>query len=198
MRTRPLERPVAPAPDTDRSTTTTRAPREARWKARLAPWTPAPMTMTSAVSVMVPPLDCERPVSGRSRDPGRSSGGAAWTDSVEGDAPVAERDPGVVADHDVIQGIEGQETSRGGRPGGEVEVLGRRRRVARGMVVDEDDPRGVEADGVAEQLPDPDQRRRDVADVHAGHTLHDVLRVEAEHAQLLSLEPAHLGQEPVG
>src|SRR5689334_13831043 len=54
MRTSPLERPVAPAAATDRSTTTTRAPRDARWNARLAPWTPAPMTMTSAVSVMTP------------------------------------------------------------------------------------------------------------------------------------------------
>src|SRR3954471_8782617 len=198
MRTRPLERPVAPAPDTDRSTTTTRAPREARGKARLAPWTPAPMTMTSAVSVMVPPLDWEPPVSGRWRDPGRSSGGAAWTDSVEGDAPVAERDPGVVTDHDVIQDVEVQEPSRRDRLGGEVEVLRRGRGVARGVVVDEDDARSVEPDGVPEQLPDPDERRRDVADVDAGHALHDVLGVEAEEPQLLALEPAHLGQQPVG
>src|SRR5204863_348163 len=112
--------------------------------ARLAPWTPAPMTMTSAVSVMVPPLDWERPVSGRSRDPGRSSGGAAWTESVERHAPVAERDPGVVADHDVVQDVEVQEPSRGDRLGGEVEILRRRRRVARGVVVDEDDARSVE------------------------------------------------------
>src|SRR3954453_16903371 len=158
MRTRPLERPVAPAPDTDRSSPTTRAPREARWKARLPPWTPAPMTMASAVSVMVPPLDWERPGSGRSRDPGRSSGGAAWTESVERHAPVAERDPGVVADHDVVQDVEVQEPSRGDRLGGEVEILRRRRRVARGVVVDEDDARSVEPDGVPEQLPDPDER----------------------------------------
>ena len=53
-------------------------------------------------------------------------------------------------------------------------------------------PRGVEPDGVAEQLPDPHQRRRDVADVDVRDALHDVLRVEAQDPQLLALEAAHL------
>ena len=48
MRTKPEERPVAAAPTAPRSRTVTRAPRRARWKARLAPWTPAPTMMTSA------------------------------------------------------------------------------------------------------------------------------------------------------
>ncbi len=52
MRTKPDERPVAPAPTEPRSMMATRTPRRARWKARLAPWTPAPTTMTSAVSCM--------------------------------------------------------------------------------------------------------------------------------------------------
>src|SRR3954464_3238158 len=102
MRTRPLERPVAPAPDTDRSTTTTRAPREARWKARLAPCTPAPMTKTSAVSVMVPPLEPRASIGQATRGTLRLEGLRRRRPhpAVEGDAAVAQRDPGVVPDDD--------------------------------------------------------------------------------------------------
>ena len=56
----------------------------------------------------------------------------------------------------------------------------------------------VEPDGVAEQLADPDQRRRHVADVDRRHPLDDVLRVEAEHPELLALETTHLDEQPVG
>src|SRR5512143_326023 len=49
MRTSPLERPVAPAATNLFSTTSGLGPRRARWKARLAPCTPAPMMITSAV-----------------------------------------------------------------------------------------------------------------------------------------------------
>src|SRR5512138_23106 len=52
MRTRPLERPVAPAATKRFSRIITLTPRSERWKARLAPCTPAPMTMTSAVLFM--------------------------------------------------------------------------------------------------------------------------------------------------
>src|SRR5512143_2254064 len=52
MRTRPLERPVAPAATNLFSSTNGFTPRCARWKARLAPCTPAPTMMTSAVFVM--------------------------------------------------------------------------------------------------------------------------------------------------
>src|SRR5512146_3550289 len=52
MRTSPLERPVAPAATNCLSRTNGLSPRCARWNARLAPCTPAPMIMTSAVVVM--------------------------------------------------------------------------------------------------------------------------------------------------
>src|SRR4030067_445365 len=42
MRTRPLERPVAPAPTKRRSSTTGRSPRSESWKARTAPRAPPP------------------------------------------------------------------------------------------------------------------------------------------------------------
>src|SRR5947207_3299297 len=50
MRTKPEDRPVAPPATDAASSTSTRTPRRARWNARLAPWTPAPTTMTSDVS----------------------------------------------------------------------------------------------------------------------------------------------------
>src|SRR5512138_329642 len=49
MRTRPLERPVAPAARNCFSSTRGWRPRCARWKARLASCTPPPMMITSAV-----------------------------------------------------------------------------------------------------------------------------------------------------
>ena len=60
MGTKPDERPVAPAPTDERSTTSTLAPRCARWKASAAPWTPAPTTTTSAVRTGSP-LTSRRP-----------------------------------------------------------------------------------------------------------------------------------------
>ncbi len=75
---------------------------------------------------------------------------------------------------------------------------GRRCRIARRMVVDEDQPGRVEPDGVAEQLADADQRRRHVALVDGRHAEDVVLRVEQDGPQLLALEPAHLEDQPVG
>ena len=59
-------------------------------------------------------------------------------------------------------------------------------------------PRGVQPDGVAEQLADADERRRDVALVDGRDPEHDVLRVQEHDPQLLPLEAAHLEQQPVG
>ena len=66
-----------------------------------------------------------------------------------------------------------------------------------GWLWHEDDAGRVEPDGVAEQLPDPHQRRGDVAHVDGRHALDDVLRVEAQHPQLLALEAAHLDEQAV-
>src|SRR3990170_4707048 len=52
MRTRPLERPVAPDATARRSTTTGVRPRRVSWNARLAPWMPPPMMTASAVSAI--------------------------------------------------------------------------------------------------------------------------------------------------
>ena len=68
----------------------------------------------------------------------------------------------------------------------------------RRVVVDEDHAGRVEPDRVAEQLADPDQRRRHVALVDRRDPQHDVLRVEEDDPQLLALEAAHLEDEPVG
>ena len=88
--------------------------------------------------------------------------------AIERDAAVAERDIGIVADHQVVEDIDVEQAAGGQRLRGQVEIVGRWRRVARRVVVDEDDARGVEADRVAKQLPNADQRRADVALVGGG------------------------------
>src|SRR3954468_13194739 len=65
------------------------------------------------------------------------------------------------------------------------------------MVVDEDESARVETDGIAIELADTDQRRRDVALVDRRDAEHDVLRVEQHDAQLFALEAPHLEDEPV-
>jgi hypothetical protein len=66
------------------------------------------------------------------------------------------------------------------------------------VVVDEDDPRRVDPDGVAEQLADPHERGVDVALVDRHDAEDDVLRVEEHRSELLPLEATHLEDEPVG
>jgi hypothetical protein len=63
--------------------------------------------------------------------------------------------------------------------------------------VDEDHAARVEADGIAEELTDPDERRRHVTDVDGRDPQHDVLRVEQHDAQLLAFETSHLEDESV-
>ncbi len=64
--------------------------------------------------------------------------------------------------------------------------------------MDEDDARRVLPDGVAEELADANQGRRDVAPVDGLDGQHDVLRVEQHDPQLLALEAAHLQDQPIG
>ena len=134
---------------------------------------------------------------GSFRDSAESRPGRARPGAVEGHAAVAQRHPGVVADHHVVEDVDVEQPPGGDRLGGEVEVVGARRRVAGRVVVAQDDAGGVEPDGVAEQLPHPHQRRGDVAHVDRRHALDDVLRVEAQHPELLALEAAHLEEQAV-
>ena len=103
-----------------------------------------------------------------------------------------------MADDEVVEQGDVEQPAGGERLRGQVQVVGRRRRVAARVVVDEDDARRVEPDRVAEQLADPDQRRADVALVDRRDAQDVVLRVEEDDAQLLALEAAHLEDEPVG
>ena len=148
------------------------------------------------------------PVSGRGLAAGCGAGSRAGRAAqsaarapcrpVERDAAVAQRDVGVVADDEVVEQLDVEQAAGGERLGGQVEVVRRRRRVARRMVVDEDDAGRVEPDRVAEELADPDQRRRHVALVDRRDAQDVVLRVEHHDPQLLALEPAHLEDQPVG
>ncbi len=82
---------------------------------------------------------------------------------VEGHPAVPQRHVRVVADDQVVEQRDVEEPAGGERLGRQVEVVRGWRRVARGVVVDEDDARGVEPDRVPEELADAHQRRADVA-----------------------------------
>ena len=58
-----------------------------------------------------------------------------------------------MADDEVVEQVDVEEPAGGQRLGGEVEIVGRRRRVAARVVVDEDQARRVEPDGVAKSSP---------------------------------------------
>jgi hypothetical protein len=73
-----------------------------------------------------------------------------------------------VADDEVVEQVDVEEAACSQRLGGEVQVVGRWRRIAARMVVDEDHSRGIKADGVAKQLADPDERGAYVALVGRG------------------------------
>jgi hypothetical protein len=59
-----------------------------------------------------------RPGSG----PGRRSAGATLR-AVEGDAAIAQRDPGVVADHEMVEQVDVEQAAGGEGLGGQVEVV---------------------------------------------------------------------------
>src|ERR1019366_2764210 len=80
---------------------------------------------------------------------------------------------------------------------GQVEVVRRRRWIARWMVMDEDDPRGVEPNRIAIELAHPNEARADVALVDGRNAEHGVLRVEQDDPQLLALEATHLQNQPL-
>jgi hypothetical protein len=111
--------------------------------------------------------------------------------------PIAERDERVVADHEMVEQLDVQETARSERLGREVEVVRAGCRVAGWMVVDEDQAAGVQSHGVPEQLPDPHEGRAHVALVDGDDAEHDVLRIQQHSPQLLALEPTHLEDQSV-
>src|SRR3990172_6277488 len=136
----------------------------------------------------------------RGRAETASSGGAVrrHPGPIERDPAIPHRDPCIVADHEVVQDADVEEPARGQGLGRQMEVIRRGRGVTAWVVVDEDDARGREPDGVPKQLPDPDNRRAEVALIGRNDALDDVLRVEDDDAQLLALEAPHLENEPVG
>src|SRR3954452_2044034 len=145
------------------------------------------------------PYDPCHEVISRRRD--RSIGGQSLHSPirpVEGDTTVAQRNVRVVPDHEVVEQLDVERAPRGERLRREVQVVGGWRRIAARMVVDEDDPRGIEPDGVAEEFAHSHQRRRHVPLVDRRDAQDVVLGVEHHDPELLAFEPAHLEDEPVG
>ena len=95
--------------------------------------------------------------------PAASSATAAGP--IERDAPIAHADVDVMADDEMVEHGHVQQPASGDRLRGQVEVIRARCRIPGRMVVDQDDARRVLPDGVAKQLADANQRRRDVPSV---------------------------------
>ena len=112
--------------------------------------------------------------------------------AIEGDPAITQGCVCIVANHQVVEDIDVEQAAGVQSLRGRVEIVGRWRRVARRVVVDEDDARGVEAEGVSEQLADTDDRRADGALV-GGHDTEDrVIRVEDHDALLFAFQATHL------
>ena len=77
-------------------------------------------------------------------------------------------------------------------------IFRRGSRIARRMVVRDDDGGGVAADGFAKQLGHANDRGVETAHVDRGHGQHAIARVEQHHAQVLLLQHAHLAHQQVG
>src|SRR5207247_11428892 len=73
---------------------------------------------------------------------------------IEGHPSIAQRHVRVMADHEVVEQVDVEQATGSQRLGRQVQVVGRGRRVARWMVVDEDRSRRVEPDRVAIELAD--------------------------------------------
>jgi hypothetical protein len=71
----------------------------------------------------------------------------------------------------------------------------RRARIARGVVVNDDDRRAVALDGVAENLAHPDVRGVEAPNVHRIRSNQSVARVEVQHPKVLLLQVGHLGHQ---
>ncbi len=71
---------------------------------------------------------------------------------------VSERTEAVVADHDVVEDADADDLAGPLEPSRDRAVLGRRVRVARRVVVDEDQRRGVRKDRGLEDLPRVNER----------------------------------------
>ena len=98
----------------------------------------------------------------------------------------------------MVEQVDVEEPAGGERLGGQVEVVGARRRVAGGVVVDEDHRRRALADRIAEELSDANEGGAHVPLVDGDDPEDGVLRREEDDPQLLSLELTHLRHDPVG
>jgi hypothetical protein len=82
-----------------------------------------------------------------------TSGRGRATRTVKHDAAIAERDVDIVTDDEVVENLNIEEAARGDGFGREMQIVGTRRRVARGVVVDQDDAGGIQPDRIAKLAP---------------------------------------------
>src|SRR5438093_1444596 len=113
-------------------------------------------------------------------------------------AALLEGDEAVVAEDDVVEELNAEESAALVEAEGDAAVFGAGAGVAAGVVVDDDDGGGAGDDGVFEHLARVDEAAVKDADGDDAGLHHAVLGVEQEAAEVLLLQVAHLGHEEVG
>src|SRR5438552_3955660 len=119
----------------------------------------------------------------------------AGKESVRAWLRPARARPAPGAEDEVVHDLDTEETPGGHGVRGRTPVVRRRRRVSRGMVVREDDPGGVPADRLREELADAHRRARDVPAVQRDDGDEPVRAAEERDDQRLTLEVREVGRE---
>src|SRR5438132_612219 len=119
----------------------------------------------------------------------------AGKESVRAWLRPARARPAPGAEDEVVYDLDTEQTPGGHGVRGRAPVVRRRRRVSRGMVVREDDPGGVPADRLREELADAHRRARDVPAVQRDDGDEPVRAAEERDDQRLTLEVREVGRE---
>src|SRR5690242_7668018 len=102
------------------------------------------------------------------------------------ETPLAEADVLPRAtNHEVVEDVDAEKITCSSRFSGKANILGARRRIARGMVVDQEDRRGSQANGVAKAIGETDHRSVQPTLVDEAVGDDAVLAIQANHSQLL-------------
>jgi hypothetical protein len=101
------------------------------------------------------------------------------------DAPLLQADVAPGAEHEVVEHLDAHQRARRGQPPREREVLGRGLRVARGVVVEEDEGGRAGDDRLLEDLARVDEAGGQAADRDDGLATQPVPDVEGQEAECL-------------
>lgn len=114
------------------------------------------------------------------------------TGACELHASVAQADVAIPGDDHVVEERDVEETAGAESFGSQPEVVGRRRRIPRRVVVYEQDRRGVKLNCSAEEFAYSYERGRDVPLVQAHLVHNDVSGIQDQDVKLLAVERSEL------